>query len=339
MTTTTTATITMLTMTSRTTMKFIMDIDRHSSQKTKWDGIKPIFIRLVAEDRERRRTCLTWCGGLLVKHNEDDASFQQTDLDQLIRTVRTRIELIHAIDWDGSHYILCGDAVFEWTNEQYANSGFDDFLHSYEAFFAITALDSATDLPHSTWYMTTKNCGSGREKLLCPQSPGCLLRRRGVRNGSIEKATLKKWQGGRGVFCLQSTSCPLQCSCASIGCRCIARQWQNKVATLGQNHYLKGAQSNNGPACVVVQKQRKATINRLSVVARWQCLWRQLLPCSKTAIATKWLQEENQSAVIATIHRLSIKAEWCQHRLSPSNETVMLAFKVKQSWKGQQSTC
>ncbi len=50
-------------------------------------------------------------------------------------------------------------AAMQCLNEQMNNTPIlvaGNCLHSYEAFFAITALDSATDLPHSTWYMTTK---------------------------------------------------------------------------------------------------------------------------------------------------------------------------------------
>jgi len=48
--------------------------------------------------------------------------------------------------------------------------------------------------------MTAKKCDIGREKSLWQQSPGCLLRRRGVRNGSIEKATSKEVARGAGGY-------------------------------------------------------------------------------------------------------------------------------------------
>jgi len=58
----------------------------------------------------------------------------------------------------------------------------------------------------------------------------------------------------------------------------------------------------------------------------------------KTAIAKYGDYRGKQLAAIATINRLS-KAEWCQHWLSPRNETATMTCKVKPSKKGQQSTC
>jgi len=152
--------------------------------------------------------------------------------------------------------------------------------------------ESATDLPDSKWCITATSCDSGRENSIWPQSSGCLLRRRGVSDGCIEKGTKKvAHKGGRGGYYVNNQLAV--CSLVAVQLR---QHWllPHSMAVIEQsgnnrlNTVFKRRRRNNQPACSAVQRQRKATINRLSVAAKWQWFWKQLLPCSNTAIATKW---------------------------------------------------